>query len=134
MGIIIKLVLYPLLVLIIGIVGYVLFLWASTIHDTVTEGSNYGFTIGKSKHETYQNVIELKEDYPNLVIYTYVSSSTSAQKKHIKLKHDFEHLKLHKQWRIYFKGDGEYSNSIRLNFDNDKLINFYRHRQFYELP
>jgi hypothetical protein len=122
------------LALIIIIAVYVLFLWASTIHDSVTEGSKYGLTIGDTKQQTYLRILELKKEYPLQVIYTYVPSQTRVQDEHIKLSYDFEELKLYKQWRVYFKGDGEYSNSIRLNFDNDKLINFYRHRQYYELP
>ncbi|MBL4798269.1 MAG: hypothetical protein JKY50_12710 [Oleispira sp.] len=131
LSVLIKIILYPIFFLIIAIVGYVLFLWASTIHDSVNEGSKYGFTIGNSQYQTYLNVMELKDDYPNLVIYTYVPSTSGGNEIHLKLEHDFKIIKIHEQWRVYFKGDGEYSNSIRLNFINDKLNYFYRHRQYY---
>ncbi len=118
----------------IAILGYVLFLWATTIHDTVTKGSKYGFTIGNTKHQTYLDIVKLRDDYPNLVVYTYVTPTYGGQNRHIKLDDNFELMNVHQQWRVYLKGDGEYFNSVRLNFDSDKLINFYRHRQYYELP
>lgn len=134
MRLLLKLIFYPVLLCIFLIVGCIFFLWASTIHDSVFEGSKYGFTIGSSKNETFTDVMNLKDDYPDFVIYTYVETDNHYNPKHIKLSHDIDEMVMHDQWRIYFGGDGEYSNSIRLNFEDNKLSNFYRHRQYYEVP
>jgi hypothetical protein len=110
------------------------FLWASTIHDTVTQGSKYGFTIGSNKVETLNDVKALKKVYPDSVIYTYVKTTNPHNPKHTKLSFDIDVLLQHDEWRIYFAGDGEYSNSIRLSFKGNELNSLYRHRQYYELP
>ncbi len=78
--------------------------------------------------------MNLKDDYPDFVVYTYVETDNYDNPKHTKLSHDIDEMFMHNQWRVYFGGDGEYSNSIRLNFEDNKLSNFYRHRQYYELP
>ena len=129
-----KLIIYPILVSIVIIIGYVVFLWSTTIHDTVTQGSKYGFTIGSNKLETLNDVLILKKNYPDSVIYTYVKTNNPHNPKHTKLSFDINALVQHDEWRIYFSGDGEYSNSIRLNFKGNELNSLYRHRQYYELP
>ena len=134
MKFLLKIISYPILLCIFLIVGYIFFLWASTIHDSISEGSKYGFTIGSSKEQTFIDVMNLKDDYPDFVVYTYVETDNYDNPKRTKLAHDIDEMIMHNQWRVYFGGDGEYSNSIRLNFEDNKLNNFYRHRQYYELP
>ncbi len=125
---------YLVAIFVVAIVGYVCFLWASTIHDTMTEGEKYGFSIETTKKEAFSDVLLLRVEYPNLAIYSYVEVELQAQSQLIDLNFQYDDLKHYDQWRLNLNGKRKYNNSIRLNFKDDKLISLYRHRQFYELP
>lgn len=116
------------------VAGYVVFLWASTIHDSVEAGTKYGFTIGETKKEAHSDLLEWRDKYPELIVITYAEVDGYTQKQFIKLSLEFDELKNYNQWRVHLNGERVGSNSIRLTFENDSLTNIYRHRQYYELP
>ena len=119
---------------IIILIGYIVFLWVSTIHDSIDEGGKYGFTIGNSKKEAYTALLAWKENHPELIVLTYGSLEGFTQKQYFKLDIKFEVLSKYDQWRVHIDGNDIGSNSIRLTFKNGDLANLYRHRQYYELP
>jgi hypothetical protein len=116
------------------LIGYIFFLWASTIHDSIDEGEKYGFIIGNSKKEAYSALLGWKKDHPELVVFTYAGIEGFTQKQYFKLDLKFDVLKEYNQWRVHIDGNDIGSNSIRLTFENGDLVNLYRHRQYYELP
>ena len=119
---------------VVTIVGYVLFLWASTIHDSVEAGTKYGFTIGETKENAHGSLLDWRDKHPELIVFTYAEVDGYAQKQFIKLSLEFDELKNYNQWRVHLNGERLGSNSIRLTFENGSLTNIYRHRQYYELP
>jgi len=118
----------------VTVAGYLLFLWASTIHDSVDEGTKYGFTIGETKGAAHLNLLKWRNKNPELIVITYAKVDGYAQEQFIKLSFEFDELKKYDQWRVHLNGERSGSNSIRLTFENENLTNIYRHRQYYELP
>jgi hypothetical protein len=128
-----KVLLIVVLLPIVGVAGYVLFLWASTIHDSIEAGTKYGFTIGQTKEDAHTSLLEWQEKHPELIVMTYTEIEGFTQKQFTKLSLEFDELKNYNQWRVHLNGEQIGKNSIRLTFENDTLTNIYRHRQYYEL-
>jgi hypothetical protein len=129
-----KTLLIIVLLPVVTVAGYILFLWATTIHDSVDEGTKYGFTIGETKTDTHVNLLEWRDKHPELIVITYAKVGGYAQEQFVKLSLEFDELKKYNQWRVHLNGERSGSNSIRLTFENGSLTNIYRHRQYYELP
>jgi len=119
---------------VVAIAGYVLYLWTYTIHDSVYEGTKYGFTIGEDKADAHMNLLEWRKSHPEFILITYAKVDGHDQEQLVKLSLEFEDLQKYNQWRVHLNGEMGGSNSIRLTFENDSLKNIYRHRQYYELP
>lgn len=101
-----------------------------TIHDSVHSGSAYGFNIGASKIETYSVVADYDFHSIWLIYPDRVSPGIVILKSH---QISFDQLDKVDQWELTF-GSESLLNSIRLVFQDNKLVNIYRHRQAVELP
>ena len=129
-----KAVLYIISFLVLLIAGYIVYLAATYIDESVTVGSAYGFEIGSPKGQSFNDIRKLLNQYPNLVIYyTY---GNKAGDNEIVLPIDNEYSKIEQQdrWALLLDGDGEFFNVIKLSFNENKLVNIYRHRKYFELP
>jgi hypothetical protein len=119
---------------IVAIAIYILFLWATYIDDTVTSGSKYGFTIGSSKQQVYEDIFATKENYPELKIYIPYGPRAGDNATLPPTNENFERALISDHWELLLEGDGEFFNVIRLRVDNNSLTQIYRHRKYYELP
>jgi len=112
--------------------GYVGYLWITYIDDTITVGSGYGFEIGSDKEEVFVTLKELYADKKISVEYEYnpydQSQSKFPQLDFVKDRPLFYSKNL---WTFYFN---HIDNILEFRFENGKLIEIYRHRQFFELP
>jgi hypothetical protein len=119
---------------ILAIAFYVLFLWATYIDNTVTEGSRYGFTIGSTVEQTYQDIQSLKEKYPELMLYISYGPRAGDNMTVPPTKENFNTAISSEFWDLLLEGDGEFFNVIRLKSENGALTEIYRHRKYFELP
>lgn len=103
---------------------------AYTIHDSINEGSAYGFKIGTSKKEAYAAISKYDFHSIWLIYPERTSSGIEILKAH---EISFDKLDKVNQWELTF-GSENLLNSIRLVFQENKLVNIYRHRQAVELP
>jgi hypothetical protein len=111
--------------------GYIGYLYATTIHDSVTEGDKYGFHIGMTKDEVWEQLPEMGENAP----IGYVISRPSLEYGPIKFDAEFKQRMLQEErWRLYYDEEWKWADSIALVFQNNRLIEMYRHRQYWELP
>jgi hypothetical protein len=119
-------------VLIVG--GYIGYLYATTIHDVVKEGEKYGFHIGMTKDEVWEQLPKMSEQAPIGYVFTY---GQSARLEYGPLKFDAEfkqRLFQEERWSLYYDEEYKWWDSIDLTFQNDILVEMYRHRQYWELP
>ena len=121
-GIVIIVVAIP----IVAVVSWQLY----TIHDSVYEGSAYGFSIGASKRETYSAISRTDVHSIWLIYPERTSPGIEILKGH---EITFDKLEKVNQWELTF-GSESLLNSIRLVFQDNELVNIYRHRQAVELP
>jgi hypothetical protein len=128
--IIAAIVLLPILV----VAGYILFLWATYIDDTITSGSKYGFTIGTSKQQIYEDISAVKEDYPNLKFYISYGPRAGDNATLLPTKDNYERALISDHWELLLDGDGEFFNVIKLKVGGDTLTQIHRHRKYFELP
>ncbi len=128
-----KLLLTTVAVPLLVVAGYVCYLAATYLDETVTSGSAYGFDIGASKQETLASSARLNI-YPNAVIY--VSYGPRAG-DHFSVEPGAvrpSQLQAHDQWDVLLDGNDEFFNTVRLIFHNGRLVEIYRHRKNFELP
>jgi hypothetical protein len=122
--------LLPILV----VAGYIFFLWATYIDDTITSGSKYGFTIGSSKQQIYEDISAVREDHPNLKIFVSYGPRAGDNATLEPTIDNYERALISDHWELLLDGDGEFFNVIRLKVDGDNLTQIYRHRKYFELP
>ena len=116
------------------IAGYITYLWASYIDETIVVGTAYGFTIGQKKGEAIEEFSELSIHYPALHVYVSYSQKAGDYFSIPATRDSFERLQTHNKWTLLLKGKGEYFDSIQLTFHDDSLSEIHRHRKNFELP
>ena len=103
-------------------------------YETIESGEAYGFSIGMSKAEVFETA---KQQYKRKKIYMldlideYGEKSTS----HVELvfsEQQYAEIKYRDIWKFYFKK--HFRNTLSLYFEDDRLIEIYRHKQIMELP
>ena len=129
-----KVVFYVIGLIVLLIAGYIAYLAATYIDESVTVGSAYGFEIGSAKKQSFDDIKKLLTLYPHLVIY--YSYGSKAGDYELVLPTDNEYSKIEQQdrWTLLLDGDNEFFNVIKLSFRENKLIEIYRHRKYFELP
>ena len=119
---------------IIALAFYIAFLWITYIDETIVSGEKYGFRVGASKEEVFQNVLLQQKEHPSLFLYLNhgdrAGDYIEVQPNSISLLE----VKNHKVWTLLYDGKGEYFNILRLKFDHARLAMIYRHRKYFELP
>lgn len=114
------------------ILGYFGYFYFTYIHDTVTKGEGYGFVIGENKSEVFQRAKILFE---NEDIYYRPEQINKKGFLRVKMKFTKENQKEFSNfnlWKFYF-GD-QHIDHIDFKFENEKLVEIHRHRQYFELP
>ena len=119
-------------VLIVG--GYVGYLAATYIDETVTSGSAYGFSIGSSKQQAIEQASALRETHPNAVLYVDFGPRAGDRFTVSPTLDQIERLEPHDQWSCQLDGPKEFFNTVRLTFLDDRLVEIHRHRKYFELP
>ena len=116
-------------IIVMVIAAYAFFMWASYIDESITEGPGYGFNIGSSKEEILKIADDLYRDKQITLGYN-IYDIDDPRNKPLNLKKDITLFFDKDDWRFYFG----HRNFIALYFENNSLIEIYRHRQYFELP
>jgi hypothetical protein len=130
---------------VLGVLGYVGYLWLTYIDKATTEGQAYGLSIGNSKQEVFAKLPSAFHEagrpgtsvFVELVVNSNGSASSGQSGRHVltEVRPDtlsFDELSQSNVWRFYLSDS--YSDSLALKFCSDKLCRIYRHRKKFELP
>jgi hypothetical protein len=116
-------------VLLVG--AYIGYLYATTIHDSVKEGEKYGFHIGMTKDEVWEQLPEMGEQTP----IGYIFHQPRFEYGPLKFDPEFkQRLFREERWDLYYDEEYKWMDSITLTFHRDVLVEMYRFRQYWELP
>jgi hypothetical protein len=129
-----KFLLAAVLVPTIIVVGYISYLYATYIDETVVSGSAYGFSIGSSKQQAIEHAAALRKDHPNAVIYVDFGPRAGDRFTIAPTADQIDTLEPHDLWSFQLDGPTEFFNTVRLTFHDDRLIEIHRHRKNFELP
>ncbi len=116
------------------VAGYVGFLWASYISETTSSGSAYGFRIDSSKAHSAAALTSFRQAHQKAAVYVSYGPRAGDHFTVPASEAQLHALQPHDQWDILLNGPGEFRNLIRLTFKEDRLVDIYRHRQYFELP
>ena len=132
MKILIRIILISVVVIIVGLIGYFVYLKATYIDDTVLAGEAYGFKIGDTQEETY---FRTKNAFDSQAVFILFPLDKNGYGPHKELKftdEEFNILREREKWEFFF--DDGFFDSLKLTFKNGKLTSIHRHRQKFELP
>ena len=129
-----KLLLGAVLSPIIALAFYIVFLWVTYIDETIVSGEKYGFRVGASKEDVFENVLLQRKNFPNLFLYIAYGERAGDYIEVPPGSVSFQDIKDFKAWTLLYDGEGEYFNVLRLKFDDVRLASIYRHRKYFELP
>ena len=111
---------------------YTSYLYTTYIDETILTGTGYGFNIGISKSDTFNNAKKIFEDKTVYIIYPEDAYGAGPFKTISFNDKDKLILDSKNTWKIYY--DTNVWDSIELTFESDKLLSIYRRRQNFELP
>ena len=105
-----------------------------TVYDSVTVGEAYGFQIGSSKKEVFDSMVGINEEFDFHSVWISYQEGMNSLVDIIPVDDlSYESVHLRKQWQVTI-GSRSLLNSIRFTFDDEHLIEIYRHRQAVEFP
>lgn len=134
------------LALLVGVGGYILYLWATYIDEAVDSGQAYGFSIGDTKRETFKKLPiafeQLGSDRQQIFIEVRAGDVEAKRLgvspgRHVMVKPrldaaGFDSISAHDQWAFYI--GPSHRDFLRLSFCGENLCRIYRHRKYFELP
>ena len=129
-----KTILYFLGLVALLIAGYVGYLALTYIDDTVFEGEAYGFEIGTKKLQTFSDIKPILIEHPQLSLYISYGQRAGDNMTLDPVDNSFSEAAKYDSWWLLLDGKSEFFNIIRLRFDNERLVEIHRHRQYFELP
>lgn len=116
-----------LLILVVG--GYLSYLVATYIDETVVEGTSHGYIIGQSKREAYE--VALDQFNSELIYGLHVFEPFGT----IEPVDSFSALlESNDTWTLFMSEPNSFFDTLRLKFSGGRLEEIHRHRQYFELP
>lgn len=129
-----KVVLYAIGSIVLLIAGYIGYLAATYIDESIKIGTAYGFEIGSSKKQSFDDIKDSLNQFPQLVIYYSYGRKAGDYEIVLPTDNDYSKIEQQDRWILLLDGDGEFFNVIKLTFRENKLIEINRHRKYFEMP
>lgn len=129
-----KIFLTFLLALALCIAGMGAYYWVTYIDKTITVGDAYGYKIGISKQEAAKILNTVTGEFPKAHVYISFGEKAGDFFSIPVTPDAFVKYGSFDKWTVFLEGENNYSNNITLFFRDEKLVEIYRHRQYFELP
>ena len=120
------------IVILLFILGKLIYFKLTYIDEKIIIGQGFGFKIGDTKEDTFQNIIKNYQDQNVFILYPLDGKGYGPHRK-LKFKQDdYKLIQDRAKWVFYFTED--FFDSLDLTFKDNNLIEIYRHRKKFELP
>ncbi|MDH2433786.1 hypothetical protein QCD60_14530 [Pokkaliibacter sp. MBI-7] len=123
-----------LLAMALGVAAILGYFWVTYLDKEITSGSGYGFVIGESKQQTAERFTALTHDYESAYVYVTTGSKAGDHFAVEARADNLPQIQSYDDWDVLLEGNAAFSNSIKLDFADDRLVKIYRHRQRFEIP
>ena len=111
---------------------YIGYLWLTYIDETITSGEGYGFNIGEDRERVFSKAIKAFREEQIYILNPIDERGYGPHEDFEFTSEDYELLKNRNKWEFYYTKD--YFDSIKLTFEQDRLVEIHRHRKKFELP
>lgn len=106
--------------------------WLTYIDETIISGEGYGFAIGDSKQQVFGKANKLYQDKKLFILYPSDHQGLGPHREFNFTEEEYELIKDRNLWDFHYP-TGYFVDCIKLTFEQDKLVEIYRHRQKFEL-
>lgn len=131
-SVVLKFILVVVVLAVLYVGGWFFYWWITYIDKTVTKGEAYGFKIGQTKEEVYAAARDVFAGKSVYILYPLDHQDHGPHKEIKFLDSEYNLIADRDSWEIYY--NQTYFNTLWLSFENDSLIEIYRHRKNFELP
>jgi len=105
------------------------YFYLTYLDETAVEGSAHGYTIGQLKPDAYAVATDQFENGQISGIHIMEPFETFDP-----AEASFETIQRSDLWTLFPDERGDFFDSLKLHFNDGKLVKIHRHRQRFELP
>jgi hypothetical protein len=127
-----KLLLAASLIILVFVVIPLLVWNINYIDETITDGEKHGFVVGESMQQVFERI---KTDAKEA---SYKAVQVGDSPKDFRIigidELQLSSIEDYSSWLVMLDSASEFLNTIRLDFNGDKLASIRRHKKLFELP
>ena len=102
------------------------------IDETITGGEKYGFVVGESMQQVFERI---KTDAKEAGYKAVQVGDSSKDFRIIRIDElQLSSIEDYSSWLVMLDSASEFLNTIRLDFNGEKLASIRRHKKLFELP
>lgn len=102
------------------------------IDETISIGEGYGFAIDESKQESINRI---KDEALKLNSKAVKVGDSPKEYKVIPISSlQISGIVNYDTWVVMLDSDVSFLNTIKLDYENDRIVRIHRHKQLFELP
>lgn len=127
-----KLLLAASLIILVFVVIPLLVWNINYIDETITDGEKHGFVVGESMQQVFERI---KTDAKEASYKAVQVGDSPKDFRIIRIDElQLSSIEDYTSWLVMLDSASEFLNTIRLDFNGDKLASIRRHKKLFELP
>jgi hypothetical protein len=127
-----KLLLAASLIILVFVVIPLLVWNINYIDETITDGEKHGFVVGESMQQVFERI---KTDAKEASYKAVQVGDSPKDYRIIRIDElQLSSIEDYSSWLVMLDSASEFLNTIRLDFNGDKLASIRRHKKLFELP
>jgi hypothetical protein len=127
-----KLLLAASLIILVFVVIPLLVWNINYIDETITDGEKHGFVVGESMQQVFERI---KTDAKEASYKAVQVGDSPKDFRIIRIDElQLSSIEDYSSWLVMLDSASEFLDTIRLDFNGDKLASIRRHKKLFELP
>jgi hypothetical protein len=127
-----KLLLAASLIILVFVVIPLLVWNINYIDETIADGEKHGFVVGESMQQVFERI---KTDAKEASYKAVQVGDSPKDFRIIRIDElQLSSIEDYSSWLVMLDSASEFLNTIRLDFNGDKLASIRRHKKLFELP